>query len=98
VELGTQAQNTIGNARETAKWIEENEIDSIILVTAFYHMPRSLAEMQNADPEVFIIPYPVFPDGVYVEQWWRGPGSARLLATEYLKYVAALTRFRLNLT
>jgi uncharacterized SAM-binding protein YcdF (DUF218 family) len=98
VELGMQAQNTIGNAQETAIWIEDNDIDTIILVTAFYHMPRSLVEMRNADPEVSIVPYPVFPEGVYVEHWWRGPGSARLLATEYLKYVAALMRFRLNLT
>lgn len=96
VDLGRAAKNTIGNADETAQWIKDNEFKTIIVVTAFYHMPRSLAEMSRANPDVIILTYPVFPEGVHADQWWRWPGSARLLASEYVKYVATLARFRLN--
>jgi len=96
VDLGWAAKNTIGNADETASWIKDNEFKTIIVVTAFYHMPRSLAEMSHANPDVIILSYPVFPEGVHADNWWRWPGSARLLASEYLKYVATLARFRLN--
>ena len=54
VDLGRAAKNTIGNADETARWIEDNEFKTIIVVTAFYHMPRSLAEMSHANPNIII--------------------------------------------
>jgi uncharacterized SAM-binding protein YcdF (DUF218 family) len=96
VDLGWSAKDTIGNADETTSWINDNGFETVIIVTAFYHMPRALAEIGHANPRAVILSYPVFPDGVHARKWWRWPGSARLLASEYLKYVAAMARFRLN--
>lgn len=91
IELGHAADDTVGNALETSQWVERQHLSSLRLVTGAYHMPRSLAEFHHAMPEVTIIPHPVFPDTVKRE-WWRWPGTAALLATEYSKYLAVEIR------
>ncbi len=96
VDLGHTAQNTIGNALEAADWVEEHEYKTVIVVTAFYHMPRSLAELREALPNTQLIAYPVFPEGVSVDGYWKRPGTTKLFVSEYIKYMAALARFRLN--
>lgn len=98
VDLDHAAQNTIGNAVEAAKWVNDNGYDTIIVVTAFYHMPRSMAELREALPKTKLVAYPVFPPGVDLNGYWKRPATTKLLVSEYVKYVAALVRFRLNVT
>ena len=50
------AVNTAGNATETAAWIRHHGVKSIRLVTASYHMPRSLLEFRHVLPDVEIVP------------------------------------------
>ena len=47
VTLGRSATTTRGNAQETAAWARANEIHSLLVVTAAYHMPRALAELSS---------------------------------------------------
>jgi len=90
--LGHDADNTLGNARETAQWMRQQGFSSLRLVTAWYHMPRSLLELDRAMPKIQIIAHPVFPDEVSQEHWWASRGTVLLLASEYGKYLAALLR------
>jgi uncharacterized SAM-binding protein YcdF (DUF218 family) len=90
--LGHEADNTLGNAQETARWMRGQGFHNLRLVTAWYHMPRSLLEFERAMPEVEIVPHPVFPEQVKQQHWWAWPGTAALLMNEYLKYLAALAR------
>jgi len=90
--LGHDADNTLGNARETAQWMREQGFNSLRLVTAWYHMPRSLLELDRAMPGIEIIAHPVFPDEVSQQHWWTSRGSVVLLASEYAKYLGALLR------
>jgi uncharacterized SAM-binding protein YcdF (DUF218 family) len=90
--LGHDADNTLGNARETAQWMRQQGFKSLRLVTAWYHMPRSLLELDRAMPEIAIIAHPVFSDEVKREHWWMSPGSVLLLTGEYAKYLGALVR------
>lgn len=92
VVLGYSADNTKGNARETAIWLEREGFHSLRLVTASYHMPRSLLEFRRAMPAAEIVPHPVFPDRFKQSEWWRWPGTAALIAREYNKYLLALVR------
>ena len=92
VVLGHQADNTFGNAQETAQWIRRQGFRSLRLVTAWYHMPRSLLEFERAMPEIAIVAHPVFPDQVKKERWWAWRGTAALLVNEYVKYLGALAR------
>jgi uncharacterized SAM-binding protein YcdF (DUF218 family) len=86
------ADDTRGNAVETAAWIREQGFGSLRLVTANYHMPRSLLEFRHAMPDIEIVPHPVFPENFKQDEWWLWPGSASLLASEYSKYLVALLR------
>lgn len=90
IDLGHDADHTIGNARETAIWMASGNWQSMRLVTANYHMPRSLDLFNRIMPDVTIIPHPVFPAGVPVEAWWRHPATIVLLADEYTKYLVSL--------
>jgi len=87
IVVGYRADNTAGNAVETTKWIVENKFDSLRLVTASYHMPRSLFEFRRKMPNIKIVPHPVFPPQFKRQSWWRWPGSAQLLASEFNKYL-----------
>jgi uncharacterized SAM-binding protein YcdF (DUF218 family) len=91
ITLGHDADDTIGNAVETAAWMRAGKYRSLRLVTAAYHMPRSLVEFRAAMPGVAIVPHPVFPDA-FKQEWWRWPGTTHLLATEWTKYLAAVLR------
>ena len=90
--LGHDAEDTLGNARETARWARQQGLRSLRLVTAWYHMPRSLLEFDRAMPEIEIIPHPVFPDQVRQERWWAWRGTAAPLVSEYGKYLGAVLR------
>ncbi len=41
-DIGYDAEDTNGNAEEAAAWTAQHQFHSLIVVTAAYHMPRSL--------------------------------------------------------
>lgn len=92
VDLGRSAENTIGNAGEAAAWITQHDYKRVIVVTASYHMPRSLLELQAVKPETEFLAYPVFPDDIHLNDWWRDRYTSSVLASEYLKLLAATAR------
>lgn len=81
VTLGRSATSTHGNAVETAAWARANNIRSIIVVTAYYHMPRAMTELHREVAGVSLFPYPVLnPE--------RGNTvPIRLMAEEYSKFL-----------
>lgn len=96
IESGHGARDTAGNAEETAAWIHGHGFRSLRLVTASYHMPRSLLELRSALPDATIIPHPVFPSHVKQSRWWAWPGTAWLIIGEYNKFLWASTRIGFN--
>ena len=92
ITLGYAADNTAGNARETAEWLDTVRGRSLRLVTANYHMPRSLLEFRQALPEVEIIAHPVFPKVFQQRRWWQSRASALLVVSEFTKYLVASLR------
>ena len=91
ISLGYAATSTASNAIETADWIKQNKFTSIILVTANYHMPRSLMLFRHKMPEIKITPHPVFPTQFEPARWWTRPRTTSLIISEYLKYLVAST-------
>lgn len=89
-DLDFAAEDTRENAAQAADWIRAHHFRSLILVTANYHMPRSLAEFATLMPNVKLVPYPVEPEGANWAHWWRNPHTVRLLHAEYAKYLASL--------
>src|SRR5262245_36694595 len=96
VDLDCSAVNTVGNAVETRRWVERRGIHSLIVVTSNYHMPRAMAELSRQLPDVVLIPFPVITEHVRAERWWTSAPTARLLLSEYLKFIPAQLRMRLE--
>jgi len=92
VDLGYEALNTTGNAEETASWTRSRGYNSLIVVTASYHMPRSLLELSRELPNVHLIAHRVMPKSFQNGGWWLNLRAARILVSEYLKLFPAAAR------
>ncbi len=87
VDLGRSAEDTLGNASETAAWARQHRYTTLILVTDDYHMPRSQAELALALPEAEIHPYPVRTRWTDPALWRTNHAAAARLGAEYVKYL-----------
>ena len=87
IDVGRSAEDTLGNASETAAWARRHAYTDIILVTDDYHMPRSQAELAVALPEATVHPYPVRTRWTDPELWRSDLGAATRLGAEYVKYL-----------
>jgi len=96
IDIDHSAINTIGNAVETRRWARERGFHSLMIVTSSYHMPRALAEISHQLPDATLLPFPVTTERQRAEPWWSNAGSARMLVSEYLKYLVAIVRMRFD--
>jgi uncharacterized SAM-binding protein YcdF (DUF218 family) len=92
VDIGYAAHTTTGNAWETKAWARDRHFTKLIIVTSSYHMPRSLIELGRAMPEIVLVPYPVVSRNFHTERWWLHGATARLLFTEYVKFLPSAAR------
>lgn len=94
VDIDKAALDTVGNAEQAASWAREHRFRSVIVVTSYYHMPRSLLEMRRKLPGIDIRPH--FARAADEDRpWFAGRRALRVVLPEYLKYVVAV--FRLGL-
>jgi uncharacterized SAM-binding protein YcdF (DUF218 family) len=87
IDLGRTAQDTLGNASETAAWARQHKFTRLILVTDDYHMPRSQTELKLAMPEAEIYPYPIRTRWTDPALWRSDLTAAARLGSEYVKYL-----------
>lgn len=95
IDLGSVARNTRGNARETSRWVDQNRLDTVILVTADFHIPRALVEFRREMPEQRVIPHAVPTKGLGLDsngttQWWQSGKRLLTVSREFGKYLASL--------
>ena len=86
ITLGHAAHSTRGNALETAAWVQDQGVGTLLVVTSWFHMPRALIELRRAMPAVTIHPYPV---GRLDPGELTNGSEARRVIGEYHKYLAA---------
>lgn len=90
IEFESQATDTIGNASKTAAWFNSQNMKSMRLVTANYHMRRSRLLFQRAMPDARILSHPVIPKGLGAGEWWSTRRDTEVVAREMAKYFATL--------
>ena len=89
IDIGYSARDTRGNAAESREWARQNGFRSLIVVTSAYHIPRSMAELKRAMPDVDLIAYPVHSPDTNLRNWLNDYTVFRMLLTEYSKYLFA---------
>ena len=96
VDLGFEAENTVGNAQEIGAWAKSRGYTHLIVVTSDYHMPRSLLEIRSVAPGIELTPYAIETPSLDNSRWWRAAVTARRMTLEYMKYLAVLGRESLH--
>ena len=96
VDLDHSAVNTTGNAIETRRWVRDRGFSSLIVVTSAYHMPRTMAELARQLPDVALVPFPVVTEKLRNEPWWTSALTAKLILSEYAKFVLAQLRMSIE--
>lgn len=86
ITLDRTAKSTKDNAKVTAAYVLENDIKSVLLVTAAYHIPRSVKELSEAAPHLLIIPHPVYPYNFKKENWYKKRKGLKFMFMENLKF------------
>jgi len=78
-----KAKNTFQNASEVSNWLKEKrvEIDSIQLITSYYHIPRSLIIFKKFFPDKLLITVPVSQFSFSKELFFH----IKLIFSEYFK-------------
>ena len=90
ISLGHEAVDTFGNVAEAKKWIAKNKAESIILVTANYHMPRAFALFVKTIPSIKILQYPVISPDFIREEWSTKPKVRKIILSEYHKFLMSM--------
>ena len=86
VFFGDKARNTPENSYEVQKWLDENnEIKSIILVSSYYHLPRSMMIFKKKiQSNIEILPMPAVSKNNITDQLFF---HTKLIVSEYLKVI-----------
>lgn len=84
--LGHRATSTLGNADETAAWVHEYGLHSLIVVTAGYHIRRAMLEISRTVPGVRLYGYPIRSPALLHP---FHPATMRLMVVEYDKWLLA---------
>ena len=87
--FGEEARNTIENAKEVRTWLDTNsDIEKIILITSYYHLPRSILIFQKklgSNIEIFSRPaedqFNILDEPTF---------HLRLIVSEYFKVIYSL--------
>lgn len=81
VDLGYNAESTLGNAIETKVWVRNNNFTDFMLITDDWHMKRALLLFKNSMPDINIYPYELKSNSKALKD--------HLLFEEHLKYLIA---------
>ncbi len=93
VDIDYAAHTTSDNADETKAWAQTRRLTRLIVVTASYHMPRSLTELRRALPGVVLLPHAVVSHKLQTGRWWTDAYTARVLFSEYVKFLPSVARY-----
>ena len=84
--LLSHEQNNQGFYFTSSQIVKKNHIDSIRLVTSNYHVERSIVEFKSQNPELKIIPHPVYSENLQ-KKWWTSWQTSSLIFSEYNKFL-----------
>jgi uncharacterized SAM-binding protein YcdF (DUF218 family) len=86
IMIEEQGETTKQNADKTQQLLEEENINTVILVTSAYHQRRAGLEFsERSAGKVTVINHPVASDKQWSAWWWLTPGGWYLAVGEFIK-------------
>lgn len=86
IMIEEQGETTKQNADKTQQLLEEENINTVILVTSAYHQRRAGLEFsERSAGKVTVINHPVSSDKQWSAWWWLTPGGWYLAVGEFIK-------------
>ncbi len=82
INLDYIAVSTAGNVQQTSNWAQSNNLSDVLIITSYYHVPRTELLLAKNNNGVNFITYPVFSNNATIP----------LLFAEYIKFLL----FRFN--
>jgi uncharacterized SAM-binding protein YcdF (DUF218 family) len=78
IQLDFLSISTAGNAKQTFQWIKSNSLNSVLLVTSYYHIPRAKLLLNRYNRQnINVVAYPVFSNST----------NLKVIFSEYIKYL-----------
>ncbi len=94
IDLGHEATDTVGNAKEIKTWAKLNRFEVLNVVTSFYHIPRARLELQHFLPKQEVA-FTAVSSSFVRQQWWSHPKSFWFLAAEYTKFLVVYVQYNM---
>lgn len=85
IDLGRQARDTRGNATEASDWAAEQNFQSLLIITADFHLPRALIEFSREMQDVKLVAQAV-----------DSPAPILSVASEFNKYLFSVAQSGLD--
>jgi uncharacterized SAM-binding protein YcdF (DUF218 family) len=93
VDLGYQATDTVGNAKEVKTWANLYGMQKIYVVTSFYHIPRSRLELERELPNKDLSF--IAANTPFISQKWKNWRSTYFMAKEYIKFLIVYVQYKM---
>ncbi len=81
------SESTYQNAISINKWIKENSLKKIKVITSYYHMPRSMLLLKGFSPNTYFMAMPVKKNKIQEKSIEKNILSNLFLMEEYIKYL-----------
>lgn len=93
IVLENVSTNTIENAQQVRRFLEEQGLKSILLVTSIYHVRRAHYIFRKVLPRDVLIEVAWFEHGPFEETvWWKSYNGIWVTVTEFFKFFYAYLR------
>ena len=87
VKINQSSVNTAEDARLANRLLKSYHVQSLILVTSSFHMPRAIKELSREIPQTRIIPFGVTDDFYRTSDIPKSPEVASAFLAQYVLYI-----------
>tara|TARA_S200000501_G_scaffold352706_1_gene371814 strand:+ start:724 stop:1299 length:576 start_codon:yes stop_codon:yes gene_type:complete len=87
IYLDKMSRTTINNAEEIVNWAKELNLSNILIITSYYHMPRSIMLLKYFEKKLNFVTLPVFTNYNKNGNIFDKIKLNKFLFEEYIKYL-----------
>jgi uncharacterized SAM-binding protein YcdF (DUF218 family) len=96
--IGNGATSTFDEANIAKKFVKDNGVKSVLLVTSKWHSKRAYLTFRSVlkNDEIKIVVQPSRYDTFKPDTWWKNRNDAKLVFDEYVRLIFCILSFRIS--